>query len=674
MSEVGFRSEQSPVSQPPSKTEKTPEVPGKPPPPNPRNVSPSPAQRTPSSENDLIDLKSDGILSTGFSHPTQKPSNTRLPPPKPAPIRGAPPVPKRLETELIDTQEDSNILKTPPSPSRRTGPPPPAPRPNIPSESATEPVSKPPRMPPPRLPPETQVTQLPSNLPLVPNRNIDGERTQNELLTDSVEQNAPGVNSFDEQNTPSHIVIPTGEEYAVINKPKRPTIIRPGRPVVPKEPASTLEDDSKVPITNPPRHSPRLARKEVNENSTETVIVSKDTNFKSEAVNSEDKIPEFLKLKLKSTTEETKTAGDIHSQNKEETVKVHKLPPPVLAPKPKPGILPKPQVSPKPKLNKTIDTSQNEVKNEIVRDKFDNSINIDGRSEVKNDEKTNSEQKPDPFVDLKPLVKRPTIIRPAKAQSVEKLNSTESQNTQQESERIEDSSFRQSLDDSNLRPTPRAQPPIPNKRPVSMINIPKSIEQDTSDMSFSKSMNFASGDIGDKPKPVPRPAARARPMSIAVPGLRKPLSDTNLEVKQPPRPQQRPPEPEVVKKVPLGVSVLPQPDKIASSNDKVTPAKPARRPPPPKIEGKDSSDDDTKTSPPGPPKPGRPSVRPPPPKVSPKLEQKDTDSSEEEFHSVAQEPPRPPPPSVKRSPDAEKPQRPDVGPPRKASIKETEQG
>ena len=672
MSEVGFRSENSPLSKPLSQTDKSPEVPGKPPPLIPPTVSPTPAQRSPVSENNvLIDFSSDTITATESVQSPQKPSNPRLPPPKPAPVRGAPPVPKRLEADFIDTQVEAKILKPLPSPVKRTGPPPPV-RPSIsPSENTGEPVNKPPRIPPPRLPLEPQISHVPSDFPIVPKRDAIEQQTQNEILIDSQD------NSVDDQNTPSHTETNTGDEYAVIHKSKRPTIIRPGRPMLPKEVAISNEGDSKMSGRNPPLPSPRLVRKD--EFKTETVIGGKDIS-KSEVENTQDKTPEFLKLKLKSTTGEASTAGGVRPENKGETIEMNKVHPPSLAPKPKPGILPKPQVAAKPKLNKSSVTSQNiGVKDDIVKDHFESSIKHSENNEDKYSENLHKEPIPAPAVDLKhSVVKRPTIIRPAKSQSIEKINSTESQNSfhmQQEATRIDDN--RQSFDDSDLWPKPRSQPPVPNKRPVSMINIPKSVEQDSHEMSFSKSMNFASGDSTDKPKPVPRPAARPRPVSVAVPNLGH-QSEAHLEkASQPPRPLQRPPEQDTMKKVPLGVSVLPQLGKFESSHDKViTPAKPARRPPPPKIspktEEKDSSEDETAISQPGPPKPSRPSVRPPPPKVSPKLESKDTDSSEEEFHSVAQEPPRPPPPSIKRSPDTEKPQRPDAAPPRKISLKEAD--
>ena len=706
MSEVGFRSDKSPLAHPSSnQTEKPPEVLGKPPSRSPRNVSPTPAQKVPSSSNNdnlLIDFESECIPSSSSSaanslQPAPKPTNMRPPPPKPAPVRGAPPIPKKAEVDGLNPQENANVLKTPPSPVKRPVPTPALRASNVvPSETVNEATAKPPRV----QASETQDVHVPSDMSLVTTNRSDTELgNENKGFQDEKPLNLVSDSANDQNNTPSHFLGSAGDEYAVINKTKRPTIIRPGRPVVPKE-LSNSEDQ--IPVKNPPVPSPRMARKDLSD----TVIASQKLDVKTESGSSDAK-PEFLKLRLKSTTEQSETASKTSLDNEKGALRVEKGPPPVLSPKPKPGVLPKPQVLAKPKINRSVDASHDkDVNKEIVANKSEESCFSDKNENTldEHDKELKSEPLGDFSVNLKPAaVKRPTIIRPAKSHSVEKLNASESQSSDvnQENDKTDITRVKQFLDDSNLRPKPRTQPPLPNKRPVSMINIPKSVEQDTDEMPSSRSMNFASG---DKPKPIPRPAARARLVSVAVPNTSQDETSS-----LPPRSQHRPSGHETAKK--LGVSVLPQPDKSDTFDDILAPSKPARRPPPPKVspkteekaasddeikrspgglpkpsrpsvrpppdklspktESKDSLDDEIKRSPQGPPKPGRPSVRPQPPKVSPKLEPKDSESSEEEFHSVGQEPPRPPPPSIKHSTESEKPQRPSVGPPRKSSVKES---
>ena len=688
MSEVGFRSDKAAVSLSPSTSSKPPEVPGKPSPPNPRNVSPTPGQRVPSSigSENLIDFDSEGIPPSGASsfQTLPKPSGARPPPPKPTPAR-IPPVPKKEEAGPN------------PPPAKRPGPPVPrAP----PEENTADLVSKPPRAQSPKVPSKSCDTHLPSELLSTSDLNELDQQIHNEQNTDIKDITFKANDAHNQINTPSHVLASTGDEYTVINKPKRPTIIRPGRPVV-KESSASEDKDTPKPVRNPPVPSPRMTRKDVGTLSADLNLTNLKMVVKAEEPGP-DSTPEFLKLKLKSTVGQS----DDSSETGIDKNKAGKAPPPVLAPKPKPGVLPKPQVMAKPKLNK--DSPSNQVRESNNENFINKSVNISVKRTNIDEHQRNEAHDEDVIAPKSTSVKRPTIIRPAKSQSVEKLSSSESLNSgDKANENLKQvgKSFNHTVDDSSLRPKPRNQPPLPNKRPVSMINIPKTVEHDIDEITTSKSMNFASGDSVDKPKPVPRPVARARPMSMVVP-LNKHVAHVEDKSDLPPRPLHRPAEHETSRKVPIGVAVLPQLGKSETSDTSLSPPKPVGRPPPPKvsprIENAASSDDDTKSSPQGPPKPGRPSLRPPPPKVSPKVEdnsssdedmkasswgppkpgrpsdrppmprvspknqRKDEGFSEEEFYSVVQEPPRPPPPTVRQSP----PQRPSVAPPRKSSMKE----
>lgn len=714
MSEVGFRTEKSAVSQTTLKTEKTPEVPGKPPPPDRRNVSPVHTERVPSSRdqaNLLIDFESECIPPPHTSNP--KPSGTRPPPPKPTSVRGAPLVPKKVETEVASSREDLDILKAPPSPAKRPGPPPTPPKVSntFSSESTIQPGSKPLRAQHAEVPSKLCDTHTFSTvLPAVTDTG-DFKRVHSEPNREMKDINPETDDAHNQINTPS-LIANTVDEYAVINKPKRPTIIRPSKPSI-KE--SSVDSDDQKAVRNPPVPSPRMPRKEREANSSDSEFSSQKTAVGKDELGIANTTPEFLKLKLKSTTNQSSDTNDTNSGTKRETVSIGKGPPPVLTPKPKPGILAKPQVSTKPKFNTSSETDQTgEIRNAMLTDNADKSI--DKTSVKVNEQKRNEERDVDIGSLKQAAVQRPTIIRPAKSLSTEKLNSSDSQkgaDTTQGSFVSDRTNISRSVDDSDLSAKPILQPPLPNKRPVSMINIPKSVEQDTNEVPSSKSMNFAAGDIGGKPQPVPRPVARARPMSVAVP-VSKQTSGIEERSAGPPRPQHRPVEHDTGKKVPLGVAVLPRPIKSETSGDIVTPPKQERRPPPPKVSPRSeetgtserynkispqgppkpgrpsagptptkisprmkessSSDEDVKTSLQGPPKPSRPSVRPPPPKVSPKSEVKDDSSSDEEYLSVSQEPPRPPPPSVKKSPGVEKPQRPNIAPARKCSMQEVEKG
>ena len=699
MSEVGFRSDKPAISPSPSTSNKPPEVPGKTPPPSPRNVSPTPAQSVPSSiesENLLIDFDSDVIppsvaLSSHTAPP--KPAGARPPPPKPTPARVPPPVPKKEESGLTD--HGTTEFRSPPSPAKHPVPPPKAPRVS-PSNNTADLVSKPPRAQPPKVPSKSCDKQLPFELLPTNDFNETEQRIDNEQFKDMKVIDFDRNDAHNQTNTPSHVIVSAGDEYAVINKPKRPTIIRPGRPVV-KESTVTEDSDTPKPARNPPAPSPRMTRKDAGALPTDASA----TNLKTHATIKEysaNSTPEFLQLKLKSTVNQSDETGI--DKNKSE--KEGKVPPPVLAPKPKPGVLPKPQVMAKPKSIKNSSSSQfGEKDKEHFTDKSVKISDKNTNADEEHENETLDEEAPKLH-----SVKRPTIIRPSKSRSVEKLSSSESLsigNKTNEGLDQEGLNFNQTVDDFSLKPQPRDQPPRPNRRPVSMINIPKTVERDINEITASKSMNFASGDtVEDKPKPVPRPVARARPMSMAVP-VNKHVDEEKSYL--PPRPLHRPVEHETKRKVPIGVAVFPQLGKVGDSDTSLSPAKPAGRPPPPRVSPRaehiGSSDDDTKPSPQGPPKhdrpslrppppkvspkvkddsssdeemfspqgppkPGRPSVRPPVPKVSPKSERRENDSSEEEFHSMSQEPPRPPPPDARQSP----PQRPSVAPPRKSSMKE----
>ena len=634
------------------------------------------------SENLLIDFDSDVFpsLSTSDSYVASEPSGVRPPPPKPSPVKAPPPVPKKEPPGL--SSQGTTEFKFPPPVAKHPGPP------GVSTLNNTaDMVNKPSRGQPPKVPSNSCDKQLPPGFISTNSSNEIEQRIDNEQ-NENIKLDFDRNDAHNQTNTPSHVIGSAGDEYAVINKPKRPTIIRPGRPVV-KEPKVTEDGDGPKPARKPPEPSPRMPRKEAGALITDTNATNHKTNVANEESGT-NSTPEFMKLKLKSTVNQSAEI-DI------DKAKVHKegnAPPPVLAPKPKPGVLPKPQVMAKPMSVQDSASSQTEG--------YDNDKSV--KMGTPGEEDTNERLDKEAVIIKPTTVKRPTIIRPSKSQSVEKLNSSETQSIENKTNEGFNQgkiNFNQAADDSSLgKRTNMQPPPLPNKRPVSMINIPDTVEHDTNEITAYKSMNFASGNgVKDKPKPVPRPVARPRPMSMIVPG-NKHADEEKSDF--PPKPLHRPADNDTKPKVPIGVAVLPQLVNVEGSDISLSPPKPTGRPPPPKVspktENKESSDDATKTSPQGPPKPGRPSMRPAPPnkspkvaenissdddlkvsqesppkpgrppvpKVSPKSEMKDTDSSEEEFHSVAQEPPRPPPPTVRQSP----PQRPSATPPRKSSMKE----
>lgn len=497
-----------------------------------------------------------------------KPDNSPLG----GPHRQPPPVPGRPTVSLEDSERkldfnESNSI----SPPRPLGAPPPLPR----SPSARN--------------------KLPSPVPL---------RSKNISQKDTIEIHQAGdnKNSDSDSNEKPEKVEDVNDLYAVINKPKRPTIIRPGKPTEEK-----LKTETKTSEEIKPRLSPRKT-----ENNAESY---------SEVID-ENPVPEFLRKKLKQTVDvESKseangvspTAGGGPTSPLKLRPISSRGPPP--ATKPKPSVLPKPQVAAKPvSAVKTYEDKHGDTETENERTESDVKV-ISSQSEKPGGSLSDISEA---VKQLKPAaVKRPTIIRPsrsAKYGSVENISHGSATDKTKSDEMLKPFS-----DDSAIESKPHPLLPLPNRRPVSLINIHKAVEDDdhiseTLTTASSKSSENVSETL--RPKPSPRPAARSRPVTMIVsPVSRPPLPSTGPRLAKssgPSRPQGGPPiqtltndieqddmkhgsEKEMDhnkanKHVPLGVPVFPKVETEHSS-----PPKPVRRPPPPKSsphKTSESSDDE----------------------------------------------------------------------------------
>ncbi|XP_053400118.1 SH3 domain-containing protein 19-like [Mercenaria mercenaria] len=485
-------------------------------------------------------------------------------------------------SEHLSEQKSGNIESHPSPPPKPRGAPPPVPRnPSV-------------------------RNKLPS--PIVPRKTDD---LSNEIHQDS--------HVDTDSNEKSEQIEDVSELYAVINKPKRPTIIRPGRPSAKSETEPKLENEVKPADEIKPKVSPTPRISKNIEHETESKVTENSEDLReglSENVNDGNPVPEFLRKKLKPTVdvgdrnvdESGPTAGGGPNVPLKPRPQSTRGPPP--ATKPKPSVLPKPQVAAKPqstvKVNET-GTHKHIVGTEAETEKKENNDqSVSPQSEQVRTEINEASQ------NVKPATKRPTIIRPSRSV---KSGSVENVNQENSSRKTDSDKPYLFSDDSAIGSQPHTQPPLPNKRPVSMINIHKAVENEDNHISENLQSNSSrsSENVSEtlRPKPSPRPAARSRPVTMIVPPVsRPPLPNAGPKIDKsslPPRPQGRPPpKPQVSEteqdhvkddthnelsdekpslRVPFGVSVLPRPETECSG-----PPKPVRRPPPPKTSAHKSSD------------------------------------------------------------------------------------
>ena len=279
--------------------------------------------------------------------------------------------------------------------------------------------------------------------------------------------------------------------YAVIQKPKRPTIIRPGKPETIQNTENKEQVFSHMPSNGTPTLPPRL----YDEN-------SKDAS---------DNLPEFLKKKLKSTvvndsertTEENKDQGSIG-------------PPP--ATKPKPSVRPKPPTPNKP----SVSSKPTIIKPSLpVKSQSSDDVTV---PETLKQTADDTADKLDQTEILKPIsTKRPTIIRPSKPAGSGSMENIPTSENSQADLRVKD--------DCDLH-RPKA---FPSQRPVTMFNFSNTAEQDLMNKGSHLNTKTDFGENGSsqedvsisRPKPLPRPAARSRPASMMVQSVSKPVSGTS---------------------------------------------------------------------------------------------------------------------------------------------------
>ncbi|KAL4229839.1 hypothetical protein ACF0H5_010231 [Mactra antiquata] len=573
-------------------------------------------------------------------------------PPLSGPPRLPPPVPGRPKDQVTDVNADSKIGSDIGS-SVKTTPP----RPSVapPLSGAPPPL--------PRTPSARQRPLPPSSSPSVSKQN----EIQNEDNPNTIENE--GLNVDNNQDF-----------YAVIERPKRPTIIRP------KKKESDSSEENKQKIT--PDLPPRLYENDDNENINTNSNADKKESMSKDCPDGQNEVPEFLRKKLKSTTVENTSNSDTASLSAGSKPEISTnprplssgAPPPPL--KPKPSVLPKPQVAAKPAISAkpvAITTANQNTSNSL------NEIHVSTNRETN----LNSTHKTNENTDVsKPtMVKRPTIIRPSKGGNFGSVENVSLNNKSNETSH--------SVDDSAINSVvKRSQPPLPNKRPVSMVDIHKAVENE--EKHFNNSHNNITSSVEDinngelRPKPSPRPVVRTRPTSMMVPPVSRPPQPTTLpnksENSSPPlRPQIRAPnkttdsdgnKPPARPHAPIGVAVLP------NMGGDFGPPKPARRPPPPSKSSpkqqQDSSSDDDDEFVTAQEKPDRPAAGPS--RQSPSLTKKQSPgsvrrNSDEEETKRPPRPGAPPPPrksSINDSPqeetDIRRPTRPDSKPIRPTST------
>lgn len=445
-----------------------------------------------------------------------------------APQRQPPAVPGRPITNpqgiMLDQSSERNCQeKSHISPPKPHGVPPPVPRsPSAKTKIPPQLVPFNPNVPPPSDSKETHTTPSDTNPDLE-----SSEKTENS-------ENVSKLN-------------------AVINKSKRPTIIRPSKPVI----KSNLEQN----VDNP-AHSANKAESNISPTPRLPRFVdsklSKTSPFHDTL--DEDTVPEFKKLK---PTVDKKNEGDesvftAGSGSSGATVQGQFTVP--LKPKPMSSRGPPPEMKPKPSVLQL--KSQVSAKplpspslNEL--ESHEQTTNVDHESGKKenNNEKVSPQREQNKndtneFAQAvkSTLPKRPTIIRPNRAV---KFGSVENVSQAIDGKRIDsDDHMKTFIDDSAaISSSLQSQPPLPNKRPVSMINIHKAMEEPSD--CFNTNSSNSSENISEtlRPKPLPRPAARTRPVSMRVPPMpRPPLPSTGSKTEKsnrgrsdlPPRPLLKP--------------------------------------------------------------------------------------------------------------------------------------
>lgn len=455
-------------------------------------------------------------------------------------------------------------------------------------------------------------------------------------------------NAVDNAGDPSDL-------YSVINKPKRPTIIRPTKPSVKNVSESKMLPSGGETSSEHPESKEENSLLGRNQSST----ISNKGKYEMErnsGTERDENVPEFLRKKLKSTVNtEPSTAGSSSVSPSSQ------CPAPPLKPKPsppqKPALAAKPIVAVKPAvaLKPSVISPQRSVSDSSVAIVTSVQNSHSSTSDTKDLNNEQSKGSPPSKVES---AKRPTIIRPAKPQhsgSVENIKDLSAESSHAAGAEVVDNVTNRLL-------PPR---PLPSKRPVSMISIPKHVEQDVSEQSLDSLshkesvMTKSTENIreSESPRPSPRPVARTRPTSVVFPAATRPqlpkhgmttedLNTNTHSAQAPPRPQGRPSQSstqevnkgdglEDDKKShrtsihKLGVSVLPppkgaQPLKLEPEMPEAPKCEPQVSPPPPK-----------------------PAHRPPPPRPGKQPdvhgEEDSTDSSsDEEFVTAKDKPDRPP--------------------------------
>lgn len=311
---------------------------------------------------------------------------------------------------------------------------------------------------------------------------------------------------------------------------------------------------------------------------------SKHNSSQSSVTNSsksESVVANPFGVKLKHVPPESSPASEnLPSPRNTETENGEIKRPPVLAPKPKPGTLPKPQLPAKPQSPGTQEM-QAEAAAAIPPE---------------------TSAKPDPPEPTKPqpTAKRPTIIRPSRPTP---KSGDDSQTIEREDGSV-NVQLREKATSSHPRPqselgeeskTPAAEPPVPSKRPVTIIGFPGNRR---------KPPEPEAGEEAENTSP---PAPRQRhALSEASPRNERSEVDTSLSAggsASPPAGSERVGAPPPVTRPPP-----PRPDN--------KPAKPQQGGPSPPPEPPAKQKMDSDSAPPRPPSPAppRPANKPAPPK------------------------------------------------------------
>ena len=518
-------------------------------------------------------------------------------------------------------------------------PPPPVPRnsfkrPEVPPQLKTDEgnntagVSKP-------LPPPPKRPSVPNKQLVSPQDESNEPKPQNLLLPTPVVKSRvnSNVNSNNDNVNTNSVDIPDDPSalYAVINKPKKPTIIRPGKPSV-KTGTEPKPDSSPIQIHD----------------------------LQTETGSSDQNVPEFLRKRLKPTvnTEGEPTDNPTSVQG------------PILQPRPAPPL--KPQVGTKPSLAAKPMVSAKPVIESAINSSVDTAENKGHTFEAKTvNSEQNSEQTNFPNQTSKPNpVRKPTIIRLSKSFHSGSVDNVQESNT--------NSSATENSIDNLSKPQP---PPPKPRRPASVAITPKPAETDTSvhkqDLDTilrrQREPDTSNNEPGTQavpkmsPRPSPRPAARTRPVSMMIsPVARPPLpkhsftTDDTQNKESHSHISNNPPRPP--SKSPTKPQTSPSEHKNSTdhhpthTNTEEAPAKPHRMSvhkigvsvfPQLKPVAQQKPEPESKPEPSPPPKPTHGPQHPPPParpgKPVTNVELDDTDSSQDEDFVIAKDRPERPP-------------------------------